>query len=71
MAEIEVSPQEEMANLQGLKVLPVERPGLPKDFVMEILRIAVERPGLPKDFVMGILRITSQRSVALLHEYIL
>ena len=33
MAEMEVSPQEEMANLQGMKVFAVERPGLPKDFV--------------------------------------
>ena len=33
MAEMEVSPQEEMANPQGMKVFTVERPGLPKDFV--------------------------------------
>ena len=33
MAEMEVSPQEEMANPQGMKVLAVERPGLPEDFV--------------------------------------
>ena len=33
MAEMEVSPQEEMANLQGMKVFAVERPGLPKDFM--------------------------------------
>ena len=33
MAEMEVSPQEEMANLQGMKVFVVERPGLPEDFV--------------------------------------
>ena len=33
MAEMEVSPQEEMANLQGLKVFAIERPGLPEDFV--------------------------------------
>ena len=33
MAEIEVIPQEEMANPQGMKVLAVERPGLPEDFV--------------------------------------
>ena len=32
MAEMEVSPQEEMANLQGMKVFTVERPGLPEDF---------------------------------------
>ena len=32
MAEIEVSPQEEMANPQGMKVFTVERPGLPEDF---------------------------------------
>ena len=32
-AEMEVSPQEEMANLQGMKVFAVERPGLPEDFV--------------------------------------
>ena len=28
MAEMEVSPQEEMANPQGMKVFAVERPGL-------------------------------------------
>ena len=33
MAEIEVSPQEEMANPQGIKVFAVERPGLPEYFV--------------------------------------
>ena len=33
MAEIEVSPQEEMANPQRIKVFAVERYGLPEDFV--------------------------------------
>ena len=33
MAEMEVSPQEEMASLQGLKVFAVERHGIPEDFV--------------------------------------
>ena len=33
MAEMEVIPQEEMANPQGMKVFAVERPGLPEDFV--------------------------------------
>ena len=33
MAELEVSPQEEMANPQGRKVSAVERPGLPEVFV--------------------------------------
>ena len=33
MAEMEVRPQEEVANLQGMKVFAVERPGLPEDFV--------------------------------------
>ena len=33
MAKIEVSPQVEMANPQGMKVFAVERPGLPEDFV--------------------------------------
>ena len=33
MAEMEVSPQEDMANPQGTKLLAVERPGLPEDFV--------------------------------------
>ena len=33
MAEMEVSPQEEMANPQGMKVFAVERPGLPEDVV--------------------------------------
>ena len=33
MAEMEVSPQREIANPQGMKVFAVERPGLPEDFV--------------------------------------
>ena len=33
MVEMEVSPKEEMANPQGMKVFVVERPGLPEDFV--------------------------------------
>ena len=33
MAEMEISPQEEMTNPQGIKVFAVERPGLPDDFV--------------------------------------
>ena len=33
MAEMEVSPQKEMASPQGMKVFTVERPGLPEDFV--------------------------------------
>ena len=33
MAEMEVSPQEEMANLSDLKVFAVETHRLPKDFV--------------------------------------
>ena len=32
-AEMEVSPQEEMANTQGMKVFAVERRGLPEDSV--------------------------------------
>ena len=33
MAEIEVSPQEEMANPQRMKVFVAERHGLPEDFM--------------------------------------
>ena len=33
MADMEASPQEEMANPQGMKVFVVEGPGLPEDFV--------------------------------------
>ena len=33
MAEMGVSPQEEMTDPQGMKVFAVERPGLPEDFV--------------------------------------
>ena len=33
IAEMEVSPQEETANPQGMKVFAVESPGLPEDFV--------------------------------------
>ena len=34
MAEIKVSPKEETANPQGMKVFVVERHGLPEDFVI-------------------------------------
>ena len=33
MAEMEASPQEEVANPQGMRMFAVERPGLPEDFV--------------------------------------
>ena len=33
MAEMEVSPQEKMANPQGMKVFAVERPRIPENFV--------------------------------------
>ena len=33
MAEMKVSPQEEMVNPQGMKVFAVETPGLPEYFV--------------------------------------
>ena len=33
MAEIEVSPQKEMANPEDLKVFAIERPGLPEGFM--------------------------------------
>ena len=33
MVEMEVSPQEEVANPQGMKVFAVDRHGLPEDFV--------------------------------------
>ena len=33
MAEMEVSPKEEMADPLGIKLFAVERPGLPEDFV--------------------------------------
>ena len=32
MAEMEVSPQKEMANPEGMKVFAVERPGIPRRF---------------------------------------
>ena len=33
IAEVEVSPQEQMANPQGMEVFAIERSGLPEDFV--------------------------------------
>ena len=33
MAEMEISPQEELANPEGMKVFAVERLGLPEDFM--------------------------------------
>ena len=46
MAEMEVSPQEEMANPQGMKVFAVERPGLPEDFVSFPALCEVQSPPL-------------------------
>ena len=42
MAEMGVSPQEEMANPQGMKVFAVERSGLPGDFVSFPARCGVQ-----------------------------
>ena len=43
MAEMDVSPQEEMANPQGMKVFAVERPGLPEVFVFFLLCVECNR----------------------------
>ena len=43
MAEMEVSPQEEMADSQGMKVFAVERPGFPEDFVFFLLCVECNR----------------------------
>ena len=57
MAEMEVNPQEEMANPQGMKVFAVERSGLSEDFVYfsDLCRVQssplVFAPNLP--FVRG------------------
>ena len=57
MAEMEVSPQEEMTNPQGIKVFAVERPELPEDFVSFPALCGVQSPPLvfaPKlPFVWG------------------
>ena len=42
MAELEVSPQEEMADPQGMKVLAVEGHRLPEDFVYFRILCGVE-----------------------------
>ena len=46
MAEVEVSPQEEMANPQGMKVFAVERPGLPELSCLFLLCVECNRPPL-------------------------
>ena len=51
MAEMEVSPQEEMANPQEIKVFAVERHGLPKDFVYFPALCGVQ--SLPLVFVLN------------------
>ena len=43
MAEMEVSPQEEMANPRGMKVFAVERHGVPEDFVYFLLCVECNR----------------------------
>ena len=45
-AEMEASPQKEMANPQGMKVFAVERPGLPEDFVYFPALCGVQSPPL-------------------------
>ena len=42
MAEMEVSPQKEMTNPQGMKVFAVEKPGLPEDFVFFLALCGVQ-----------------------------
>ena len=60
MVEMEFSPQEDMANPQGMKVFTVERPGLPEDFVSFPALCGVQSspllfaPNLP--FVRGLLQ---------------
>ena len=46
MAEMKVSPQEEMANPQGMKVFAVERLGLAEDFVYFPALCEVQSPPL-------------------------
>ena len=46
IAEMEVSPQEEMANPQGMKVFAVVRPGLSKEFVSFAALCGVQSPPL-------------------------
>ena len=46
MAEMEVSPQKEVANPQGTKVFAVERPGLAEDFVYFPAMCGVQSPPL-------------------------
>ena len=45
-AEGEISPQEEMANPQGIKVFAVERHGLPEDFVYSPAMCGVQSSSL-------------------------
>ena len=42
-AEMEVSPQEEMSNMQGMKVFAVERPELPEDLCVFLLCMEYNR----------------------------
>ena len=44
--KMEVSPQEEIANPQGMKMFVVERPGLPEDFVYFSSLCEVQSPPL-------------------------
>ena len=51
MAEMEVSPQEEMLNPQDMKVFAVERHGLPEDFVS--FRALCGKQSLPLVFALN------------------
>ena len=44
VAKMEVSPQDEMANPQGMKVFAVEKHGRPKDFVPFCALCGVQSP---------------------------
>ena len=46
LTEMEVSPQENMANPQGMKVFAVERHGLPRDFVSSLALCGVQSSSL-------------------------
>ena len=61
MAEMEVSPQEEMANPQGIKVFAVKTPGLPEDFMYFLVLCEVQSSPLVfvpnRPFIWGPLQL--------------
>ena len=74
MAEMEVGPQDEMANPQEMKMFAVERHGLPEDFVSFPAlwsAIVANRVCAESADCLGFATVIGTGKVSVLHAYIL